>query len=66
MSPRASIGTPLSTLPNATPSSSASPSEASQNTKSQVARQRAPGRLLRNSMATVRRIITSSTSMNAR
>ena len=33
---------------------------------SQVDRQRGDGRLLRNSIATVRRIITSSTSMNAR
>ena len=64
--PRASIGTPLMTLPKATPSSSARPSDAIQKTKSQVERQRAPGRLLRNSIATVRRIITSSTSISAR
>ena len=66
MLPSASIGTPLRTLPKATPRSSANPTEAAQKTVSQADRQRGECSLLRNSMATVRRIITSSTSMNAR
>ena len=66
MLPSASMGTPDRTSPKATPSRNASPVEASANTMSQNERQRGDGSLLRNSIATVRRIITNSTSMNAR
>ena len=66
MLPSASMGTPDRTSPNATPSRNASPVEASANTMSQNERQRGDASLLRNSIATVRRIITNSTSMNAR
>ena len=66
MSPWALMGTPERMSPNATPSRNASPAEAAANTASQIDRQRGDGSLLRNSIATVRRIITNRTSMNAR
>ena len=60
MLPSASKGTPDRMLPKATPSRRASPVEASANTMSQPERQRGDGSLLRNSMATVRRINTTA------
>ena len=63
--PLASTGSPETTFPNAIPSSSASPSEARPKTASHVERQRGDFSFDRNSRATVRRIRTSRTSMNA-
>ena len=66
MSPAALSGTPERMSPNATPRRNARPVEAPANTASHVDRQRADVSLLRNSIATVRMIITNRTSMNAR
>ncbi len=66
MLPSESIGTPRITLPSATPSSRAMPREDPKKNQSHIERQRALSRLDRNSMATVRRISTSSTSIIAR
>ncbi len=66
MSPCALSGTPDRMSPNATPSSSARPADAAEKATSHVVRQRGDASLLRNSRETVRRIITNSTSMNAR
>ena len=66
MLPSASTGSPNRRLPNATPSRTARPADAAAKTVSHVRRQPVPSSLERNSRATVRRIRTSRTSMNAR
>ncbi len=66
MVPFPSIGTPWMMLPNATPSSTVIPSDEPKKNQSQVVRQAALSRFERNSMATVRRMSTSSTSIMAR
>ena len=65
MLPSASIGTPRTTLPSATPSSSVIPRDAAKNTRSHPARHRALSRFERNSIDTARRMSTNSTSIIA-
>ncbi len=66
MLPASSMGTPRITLPSATPNSTVMPSDEPEKNQSQVLRHRGLSRFDRNSMATVRRMRTSSTSIIAR
>ena len=65
-SPLASIGTPQAMLPIATPMSSADTMLPAENPMSHICRHQRIGCLLRNSMATARKISATSSSMNAR